>query len=57
MKTGILSLLTAIMLPLLLAACSSDEAPDNFEPRLITGEASGITRTEALIAGEVMLQG
>lgn len=57
MKTRILSLTTLIALLLTLAACSSDEAPDNFEPRLVTGEASGITRTEAVIAGEVVLQG
>lgn len=57
MKTRILSLTTLIALLLTLAACSSDEAPDNFEPRLVTGEASGVTRTEAVIAGEVMLQG
>lgn len=57
MKTRILSLTTMIALLLTLAACSSDEAPDNFEPRLVTGEASGVTRTEAVIAGEVMLQG
>ena len=57
MKTRILSLTTLIALLLTLAACSSDEAPDNFEPRLVTGEASGVTRTEAVIAGEVVLQG
>ena len=57
MKTRILSLTTMIALLLTLAACSSDEAPDNFEPRLVTGEASGVTRTEAVIAGEVVLQG
>lgn len=57
MKTRILSLTTLIALLLTLAACSSDEAPDNFEPRLVTGEASDITRTEAVIAGEVVLQG
>lgn len=57
MKTRILSLTTLIALLLTLAACSSDEAPDNFEPRLVTGEAFDITRTEAVIAGEVMLQG
>lgn len=57
MKTRILSLTTMIALLLTLAACSSDEAPDNFEPRLVTGEASDITRTEAVIAGEVVLQG
>lgn len=56
MKTRILSLTTLIALLLTLAACSSDEAPDNFEPRLVTGEASGVTRTEAVIAGEVVLQ-
>lgn len=57
MKTRILSLTTLIALLLTLAACSSDEAPDNFEPRLVTGEAFDITRTEAVIAGEVVLQG
>ena len=57
MKTRILSLTTMIALLLTLAACSSDEAADNFEPRLVTGEASGVTRTEAVIAGEVVLQG
>ena len=35
MKTRILSLTTLIALLLTLAACSSDEAPDNFEPRLV----------------------
>ena len=40
-----------------LASCSSEDLPDNFEPKLITGEASGITRTEAVLTGEVELQG
>ena len=40
-----------------LASCSSEGLPDNFEPKLITGEASGITRTEAVLTGEVELQG
>lgn len=57
MKTRILSLITVIALLITFAACSSDDAPDNFEPRLVTGEASGITRTEAVIEGEVVLQG
>lgn len=40
-----------------LASCGSEDLPDNFEPKLITGEASGITRTEAVLTGEVELQG
>lgn len=56
MKTIVLSLLIIIGMAA-LASCSSEGLPDNFEPKLITGEASGITRTEAVLTGEVELQG
>lgn len=56
MKTIVLSLLIIIGMAA-LASCSSEDLPDNFEPKLITGEASGITRTEAVLTGEVELQG
>lgn len=56
MKTRILSFLIIISMAV-LSSCTSDELPDNFEPRLITGDASGITRTEAVLVGEVELQG
>lgn len=56
MKTIVLSLLIIIGVAA-LASCSSEDLPDNFEPKLITGEASGITRTEAVLTGEVELQG
>lgn len=56
MKTIVLSFLIIIGMAA-LASCSSEDLPDNFEPKLITGEASGITRTEAVLTGEVELQG
>lgn len=56
MKTIVLSLLIIIGMATLVS-CSSEDLPDNFEPKLITGEASGITRTEAVLTGEVELQG
>lgn len=56
MKTIVLSLLIIIGMAALVS-CSSEDLPDNFEPKLITGEASGITRTEAVLTGEVELQG
>lgn len=56
MKTIVLSLLIIIGMAT-LASCSSEDLPDNFEPKLITGEASGITRTEAVLTGEVELHG
>ena len=56
MKTIVLSLLIIIGMAA-LASCSSEDLPDNFEPKLITGEASGITRTEAVLTGEVELHG
>lgn len=56
MKTIVLSLLIIIGMAA-LASCSSEDLPDNFEPKLITGEASGITRTEAVLNGEVELRG
>lgn len=56
MKTIVLSLLIIIGM-VALASFSSEDLPDNFEPKLITGEASGITRTEAVLTGEVELQG
>lgn len=56
MKTIVLSFLIIIGM-VALASCSSEDLPDNFEPKLITGEASGITRTEAVLTGEVELQG
>lgn len=56
MKTIVLSLLIIIGMAA-LASCSSEDLPDNFEPKLITGEASGITRAEAVLTGEVELQG
>lgn len=56
MKTIVLSLLIIIGMAA-LASCSSEDLPNNFEPKLITGEASGITRTEAVLTGEVELQG
>ena len=56
MKTIVLSFLIIIGMAA-LASCSSEDLPDNFEPKLITGEASGITRTEAVLTGEVELHG
>lgn len=56
MKTIVLSLLIIIGMAA-LASCSREDMPDNFEPKLITGEASGITRTEAVLNGEVELRG
>ena len=40
-----------------LAACGTDDAPDNLEPELTVGEATDITRNEATLTGYISLKG
>ncbi len=42
---------------LCLTACSTDDEPRSFEPRLFIGEATEITRTTATISGSIELEG
>lgn len=41
----------------MLTACSDDIVPGNIEPLLSVAEATDITRTEATLAGTVVLKG
>lgn len=42
---------------LMLASCSDNDGPDNFEPQLFVDGAVDITRTEATVAGHADLRG
>lgn len=53
MKYNPILIITAIM----LTACSDDIVPGNIEPLLSVAEATDITRTEATLAGTVVLKG
>lgn len=54
---NIRNIFCAIVFALALSACSDDEAPNNIEPQLTCGEASGITKTEAVLTGTLELAG
>ena len=50
-------LLLASVAACLLAACNEEERPDNLPPTFQVDEATEVTRTGALLAGEVILHG
>lgn len=52
-----LFLFTTSLISCLLAACSEDERPDYLLPSFQVNEATEVTRTSALLTGEVILHG
>lgn len=57
MKKSFLTYMVLLFMVLMLASCSDDDGPNNFEPQLFVDEAVDITRTEATVEGHADMRG